>query len=67
MTPKSQRPKGRGSAVSPLNAAIEAMNLAEKISSVTPAKAAFGTVSLLLEMIKVRSLLFHDEISKVHA
>ena len=63
MTPKSQRPKGRGNAVSSLNAAIEVMNLAEKFSSITPAKAAFGTVSLLLEMIKVRFPLFRDGMS----
>jgi len=29
------------------------MNLAEKISSITPAKAVFATVSVLLAMIKV--------------
>ena len=33
--------------------AIQAMNLAKEISSVTPAKAVFGSVSVLLTMIRV--------------
>ena len=46
-----------------LNAAIEAMNLAKEISSVTPAKAVFGSVSALLTMIRVRFLLVrHGEL-----
>ena len=53
MATKSQRPKGRENTVSLLNAAIDAMNIAEKISSNTPAKAVFATVSVLLTMIKV--------------
>jgi len=40
--------------VSSLDVAIEALNLAEKISSITPAKAAFGSVGALLTMIRVR-------------
>ena len=55
MTTNSQRPKGRENAVSLLNAAIDAMDLAEKISSITPAKAVFATVSVILTMIKVPS------------
>jgi len=55
MATGSQRPKGRANSVSLLNAAIEAMDLAEKISSVTPAKAVFATVGVLLAMIKVSS------------
>ena len=38
-----------------LNVAIEAVNLAKEISSVTPAKAAFGSVGVLLKMIRVCS------------
>jgi len=53
MTTKSQRPKGRENAVSLLNAAIDAINLAENLSSITPAKAVFGTVNVLLTMVKV--------------
>ena len=58
MEAKSQQPKDWKSAVSLLNAAIEAVNLAKGISSIAPAKAAFGTVSILLTMFKVRFLLF---------
>jgi len=53
MAAKSQRPKGRDSALSSLNVAIDFLNLAKEASSITPAKAAFGTVSILLTMIKV--------------
>jgi len=62
MTPKSQRPKGRDNTVSLLNAAIDAMDLAEKISSITPAKAVFATVSVLLTMIKVYFLLSRRDV-----
>jgi len=67
MAVKSQRPKGRDGALSLLNVAIDALNLAKEVSSITPAKAAFGTVSILLTMIKVCALLFCDETPKVHA
>jgi len=66
MATKSRRPKGRENTVSSLNAAIEALNLAEKISSVTPAKAVFATVSVLLTMIKVCFLLCCDDMFRVH-
>jgi len=55
MATKSQRQKGRENSVSLLNVAIDAMDLAEKISSITPAKAVFATVGVLLAMIKVSS------------
>jgi hypothetical protein len=42
--------------LSSLNVAIEAMNLAKEIASVTPAKAVFGSVSVILAMIKVSFL-----------
>ena len=45
----------RDGALSVLNAAIEAMNLAKEVSSATPAKAIFGSVSVILSVIKVRS------------
>ena len=57
MDAKSQRPKRRDGAISPLNVAIEALNLAKEISSATPAKAVFGSVSAILTMIRVRFLL----------
>ena len=55
MEADSQR---RDDALSLLDAAIEAMNLAKEVSSVTPAKAVFGSVSALLTMIRVRLLPF---------
>ena len=58
MTTGSQRPKGREGALSLLNAAIDAINLAKEASSITPAKVAFGAAGILLTMIKVRFLLF---------
>ena len=67
MEAKSQRPKGRDGVLSSLNVAIEAMNLAKEVSSITPAKAVFGTVSVLLVMIRVCSLLSYDEMTQVHA
>ena len=60
MATTSQRPKERENAVSLLNAAIDAINLAEKISSITPATAVFGTVNVLLTMIKVCFLPYNE-------
>ena len=54
MASNSQRQKGGDRALSILNPAIEALNLAKEISSATPAKAVFGTVSVVLAMIRVR-------------
>jgi hypothetical protein len=67
MEAQSQRPKDREGAISALNATIEAVNLAKEISSITPAKAAFGTVGVLLTMLRVCSLLFHHEMFQIHA
>ena len=57
MEAKLQRSKGRDGTISSLNTAIEAMNLAKEISSITPAKAVFGSVSILLMMVRVRFLV----------
>jgi len=57
MDPDLRRQKRRDDALSSLNVAIEAMTLAKEVSSITPAKAVFGSVSTLLTMIRVRSLL----------
>ena len=65
MDAKSQRPKDRESAISALNAAIEALDLA-KISSATPAKAILGSVRTLLATIRVYFLLFSDDTLRVH-
>ena len=66
MDTKSQRQKGRDSALSSLDLAIELLNLAREVSSITPVKAVFGTVSALLAMIRVRAILFSHEIFQVH-
>ena len=49
----SQLQKRQNNALTLLNAAIEAMSLAKEISSATPAKAVFGSVGVLLTMIRV--------------
>jgi hypothetical protein len=54
MDAKSER--RRDVTLSSLNAAIEAMNLAKEIASITPAKAVFGSVSVVLAMIRVSFL-----------
>jgi hypothetical protein len=56
MTTKSQQPKGREGVLSSLNAAIEAMNHTERISSIPPAKAAFDSSRELLTTIRVSYL-----------
>jgi len=47
----SQQPQGRN-ALSALNVTIQALNLA-KVSSVPPAKSVFGSVIVLLTLIRV--------------
>ena len=54
MDANSQQPKGRDGALSLLNTAIEALNIANDLSSITPAKAVFSSVGTLLTMIRVR-------------
>jgi len=66
MTDKSQRPKERDGVLSSLNVAIDGLNLAKEASSITPAKAIFSSVSVLLTMIRVSFLLFCDEMLQVH-
>ena len=58
MDPKSQRPKRRDTTLSSLNTAIEAVNIAKDILSMTPATAALSTVSVILAAIRVGFLLF---------
>ena len=57
MDASSQRPKERDGALSSLNAAIEVINIAKDALSMTPAKAALGSVSVILTMIRVGFLL----------
>jgi len=58
MEAESQRSKGRDGNISALNATIEALNLAKELSSITPAKAVFGSVSVILTVIRVSLLVF---------
>ena len=64
---KGQKRPSRESVISTLNVTIEAVNLAKEVSSVTPAKAVFGSVSVILTMIKVRFPPSAAGASKVHA
>ena len=57
MGAESQRPKGREGTILVLNTTIEALNLAKELSSITPAKAVFGSVSIILTTIKASLLL----------
>ena len=65
MEAESQRSKGRDGAISALNTAIEALDLA-KISNVTQAKAVFGSASILLTTIRVYFPLSSDDFLQVH-
>ena len=67
MTTDPKRSKGRDGALSVLGIAIEGLNLAKEISSITPAKAVFGSASVILAMIKVRCfLLFYGNKLQLH-
>ena len=56
---EAQRQNRRDNTLSSLNAAIEALDIAGGISDFIPAKAVFGTVSVILTMIRVSFLLVH--------
>ena len=57
MEAKSQRPEGREGVISVLNGFIETFNLAKEVASNTPAKAVFGSVVVILAMVRVSRLL----------
>ena len=57
MDANSQR---QDNTLSLLSVAIDAMDLVKEISSVAPAKAVFGSVSIILTMIRVCFLPFSD-------
>ncbi|KAF9791220.1 hypothetical protein BJ322DRAFT_436311 [Thelephora terrestris] len=59
MATNPQQPKERDGVVTTLNVFIEAFTLAKEISSITPAKAVFGSAAVILTTIKVRCFLFH--------
>ena len=66
MATKSQKPKGRKGALSLLNAAIEAVNIAKDAASGTPAQVAFSAATVLLTMIRVSFPLFRNEIFQIY-
>jgi len=68
MDTEIQQPKGRDkdNTLSLLDVTIEALNLAKEISSITPAKAVFGSVSALLVMIRVPFFLFCSDEPPAH-
>lgn len=57
--PTPQQSEGQGNLLLALNVALECLNLAKEISSVTPAKAVFSSVIALLSMIRVYPLSVH--------
>lgn len=58
MATKSRLPKG-DDVLSSLNEAIGALNRAKEATNITPAKAAFTSASVLLNMIRVGFLPVH--------
>ena len=66
MDPKSKQSKRRDGVLSSLNMIIEGLNLAENLSTITPAKAVFGTVGVILTMIRVSSLLLREYSPRAH-
>ena len=58
MEAESQRSKGRQGVVLVLDAAIQALDLAKGLSSITPATAAFTAAGVVLTMIRVSLLGF---------
>ena len=66
MDTEPERPWGQKDDLSALNAAIGATNRAEKISFIAPAKAVFGTVGILLTLIRVCFILFCNDLFQPH-
>ena len=63
MTDNLQRQnlKGRGRVIPALNMAIDGLNIAKGATSTTPVNPVFGSVAILLTMIRVNPLPFRDE------
>ena len=57
MNTKTQQQERRNTTLSSLNAAIEAINIAKDVLSMTPAKAPLGSASVILTMIRVGLLV----------
>ena len=59
MATNSQQQTGQDDALSALNAAIAGLNIEKRTSSITPARAAFASVSNILTTVKVHFLSLH--------
>jgi hypothetical protein len=57
MNANARQQERREFVLSSLNVAIETSNLAKEFCSITPAKPVFGSLSVILTMIKVGSFL----------
>jgi len=66
MRAESQPSNGDDEAISSLDIAIVDLDRAGELSSITPAKAVPGSVSVLLKMIKVCFLLFCGGVARIH-
>ena len=66
MDAESQPTKGQNGVLSSLNVAIEVLNIAKDVSGIAPAQAVFGSVSILLTMIRVRFHPFSDDTLQVY-
>ena len=53
MASKSKQSKRRENVISSLSSFIQGLVVAEKVSIIPPAKAAFGAVRVILTMIRV--------------
>ena len=60
MDSKLPQPKNRDNSLSALNVAIDAFILARILSDIPAAQAVFGTLSVVLTMVRVRFPLFLD-------
>ena len=58
MASDSQRSNGHESTLSRLNLAIDVLSVAKDISTIAPAQAAFGSVCVLLTVLRVLAFLF---------
>jgi len=61
MDARPKQSKRRDDVLSSLNVVIEGLNLAQNLSSITPARAVFSTVSVILTMIRVSFLMLRDD------
>ena len=67
MKTESHQPEGREDPIEALIAAIsETTNLADKVSSIPPAKIIFCSVTALLTSIRVCSLFLCHDLLQVH-